>query len=117
MKLIVDAQLPNKLCEILNQLGINSIHVDELPEGDETSDSDIIQYADKNDLIVLTKDYDFYHSHMALGRPRRLLLITTGNIKNKQLFELFRNNFIIISKSLEQNHFVELTNDGIIQHE
>ena len=38
MKLIVDAQLPAKLCEILNQLGLESIHVDELPKGDETSD-------------------------------------------------------------------------------
>ena len=35
MKLIVDAQLPVKLCEVLNQLVIESIHVDELPRGDE----------------------------------------------------------------------------------
>lgn len=26
MKLIVDAQLPAKLCEVLNQLGLESIH-------------------------------------------------------------------------------------------
>ena len=43
MKLIVDAQLPPKLCEILNQLGISSIHVDELPKGDETFDLEIIK--------------------------------------------------------------------------
>jgi len=117
MKLIVDAQLPNKLCEILNQLGFDSIHVDELPKGDETSDADIIQYADDNELIVLTKDFDFYHSHMIHSKPKRLILISTGNIKNRQLFDLFRNNFIIISKSLKRNSFVELTNDGITQHE
>lgn len=35
MKLIVDAQLPVKLCEILKQIGLESIHVDELPKGDE----------------------------------------------------------------------------------
>ena len=35
MKLIVDAQLPSNLCEVLNQLGLESIHVNELPEGDE----------------------------------------------------------------------------------
>lgn len=29
MKLIVDAQLPTKLCEILNPLGLKSIHVNE----------------------------------------------------------------------------------------
>ena len=117
MKLIVDAQLPGKLCEILNQLGIDSTHVDELPKGDETTDSEIVEYADKNDLIVLTKDYDFYHSYMALGRPRRLLLVTTGNIKNKKLFDLFRNNFMVISDALMKNNFLELTNDGIILHD
>ena len=37
MKLIVDTQLPVKLCEILKQPGQESILVDALPKGDETS--------------------------------------------------------------------------------
>ena len=78
MKLIVDAQLPSKLCEILAQLGIDSIHVDTLPEGDETSDLEISEFADKNNLIVPTKDFDFYHSHMTLNRPKKLFLVATG---------------------------------------
>ena len=114
MNIIVDAQLPFKLCEILQQLGASSIHVQELPDGDETSDLEIIKYADRNKLIVLTKDSDFYHSHMALGKPNKLLLISTGNIKNTQLFSLFRNNFLLISNSLEKNNFVELTTEGLI---
>jgi predicted nuclease of predicted toxin-antitoxin system len=44
MKLIVDAQLPTKLCEILNQLGLESMHVDELPKGDETTDTEITNF-------------------------------------------------------------------------
>lgn len=96
MKLIVDAQLPVKLCEILNQVGLDSIHVDELPKGDETPDSEITKTADLENLMVVTKDFDFYHSHMALGKPRKLFLITTGNLKNRQLFDLFRNNILII---------------------
>lgn len=64
MKLIVDAQLPVKLCEILNQLGLNSMHVDELPQGDETPDAEITEFADLENLIVVTKDFDFYHSYM-----------------------------------------------------
>lgn len=70
MKLIVDAQLPVKLCEILKQLGLESIHVDELLKGDETPDIEIIKFADLKNLIVVTKDFDFYHSHMALGKPK-----------------------------------------------
>jgi len=95
---------------------MDATHVDDLPDGDETSDPEIIKYADKNDLVVLTKDSDFYHSHMAHNKPQRLLLMSTGNIKNRQLFDLFRNNFMRISNSLENSNFVELTNDGIIVH-
>lgn len=70
MRLIVDAQLPVKLCKILNQLGLESIHVDELPKGDETPDIEIIKYADRENLIVVTKDSDFYHSYMTLSKPK-----------------------------------------------
>ena len=44
---------------------------------------------------------------MAFGRPIKLLLITTGNIKNKQLFDLMRKNFAIISNAFEKNNFIE----------
>ncbi len=117
MKLIVDAQLPVKLCEILNQLGLESIHVDELPKGDETSDVEIAAFADREDLVVATKDFDFYHSHMTLRKPKRLFLVTTGNLKNRQLFDLFRNNALIIKNALNRSSFVELSNDGITEHD
>jgi len=116
MKLIVDAQLPAKLCEILNQLGLESIHVDELPKGDETPDKEITKFADRENLMVVTKDFDFYHSHMTLGKPNKLFLITTGNLKNKELFSLFRNNFRIIKNALNRSSFIELSNEGVTEH-
>jgi predicted nuclease of predicted toxin-antitoxin system len=116
MKLIVDAQLPAKLCEVLHQLGLESIHVDELPKGDETPDMEIIKFADRENLIVVTKDVDFYHSHMTLGKPKKLFLIATGNLKNRQLFNLFRNNALIIKNALNRSNFVELSNEGITEH-
>ncbi|MEQ8924796.1 MAG: DUF5615 family PIN-like protein [Fulvivirga sp.] len=70
MKLLVDAQLPIKLCEILKQLGLESIHVGMLPNGDESTDAEITEYSDKMNLMVLTKDIDFYHSHMTIGKPK-----------------------------------------------
>ena len=63
MKCIVDAQLPPKLCEILTKLDLEAIHVDALPKGDETPDIEVTNYADEHELIVITKDFDFYHSH------------------------------------------------------
>jgi len=117
MKFLVDAQLPAKLCEILHSAGLNAIHVDTLPNGDESSDRDIALYADQHDLIVITKDSDFYHSHMILRQPKRLLLITTGNIKNRGLFGLIRANAQTIKTLFDSCNYVELTNDSIIGHE
>ena len=99
MKLVVDAQLPKKLCEILNQLGLESLHVDTILLGDETPDKEIAAFADKQKLMLITKDFDFYHSHMTEGKPAKLFLITTGNLKNRQLFDLFRNNILIIKNN------------------
>lgn len=117
MRFLVDAQLPSKLCEILQTAGLDAVHVDSLQDGDETADKDISLYADQNDLIVITKDSDFYHAHMILGQPMKLLLITTGNIKNRALFDIIRANALKIKTLFESCNYVELTNDSIAGHE
>lgn len=117
MKFLVDVQLPPKLCEILKSVGLDSMHVDSLPKGDETSDKDISLFANENDFIVITKDTDFYHSHMIVGEPKKLLLIITGNIKNNALFNLIRTNFSTIKSLFESCNYVELTNDSIVGHD
>ncbi|HEV7350005.1 DUF5615 family PIN-like protein [Telluribacter sp.] len=117
MRCIIDAQLPVLLVSILSGLGIHAEHVEELPKGDESSDIDIYQYADKNNLIVITKDTDFFYSHTLLGKPRKLLLITTGNIKNKELFDLIRTNYQTLYLLFETCNFIEFNNEGIIAHD
>ena len=117
MKFLVDAQLPPKLYEILETAGFSAVHVDSLPDGDETSDKSICRYADTEGLIVITKDSDFYHSHMLLGQPKKLLLITAGNMKNRTLFDLIRAYTSVITSLFETCRYVEMSNDGIIGHE
>ena len=116
MKFVVDAQLPPLLCEILEIAGFYAIHVDSLPKRDETSDMEIATFADTNELIVITKDSDFYFSHMLHAIPRKLLLITTGNIKNQVLFGLIRANCVHFKSLFENCDFVELSNEGLIGH-
>jgi predicted nuclease of predicted toxin-antitoxin system len=41
--------------------------------------------ADTEDRWVVTKDDDFVTSHLLHGRPAKLLLISTGNIRNRDL--------------------------------
>lgn len=117
MNFLIDAQLPSRLSKGLSDLGFDAMHVDSLPKGDETSDDEIAKYADKNNLMVITKDFDFYHSYMALQRPKQLFLITTGNIGNRQLFDLIRNNAVQIRNLIETCNYIELSNEGIVGHE
>ncbi len=117
MKLLIDAQLPLLLNTILNELGYNSIHVDSLINGDESSDTEIINYAEKHELIVVTKDSDFFHSHSLQNKPTKLLLVSTGNIKNKQLLDIFRRNHLQLSELFETVNFIEMNSNGIASHE
>lgn len=87
MKFLVDAQLPYLLATLLRQKGFDVLHTDDLPAKDETPDGDIRAVANRDDRIVITKDSDFLDSHLVNKSPRRLLLITTGNIKNRQLLD------------------------------
>ena len=117
MRFLVDAQLPPLLCDILVKAGFQAMHVDNLPAGDETADAEIIRYADANGFTVISKDSDFYHSHMINRQPEKLLLITTGNMKNRQLFDLIRKHADNIRQLFAACNYVELNNDGLIGHE
>lgn len=74
MKFLVDAQLPIKLCEIIAAKGFHAEHFVSLPDSDESSDSSISIYANNNDITIITKDSDFYHSHMIVENPKKPLL-------------------------------------------
>ena len=117
MKLLIDAQLPLLLNTILNELGYDSVYVDSLLNGDESSDTEIINYAEENKLIVITKDSDFFYSHTLQNKPTKLLLVSTGNIKNKQLLDIFRKNHLQLSELFKTVSFIEINSNGIASHE
>lgn len=117
MKYLIDAQLPYLLAEVLRQKAYDVIHTDDLPEKDETSDTRIRQIAIEQDRIVITKDTDFEDSYLLFRKPPRLLLITTGNIKNRQLLDLFRQNIAVMNELFTQHTFLELNNTELIVHE
>lgn len=116
MKFLVDAQLPAALCEILKELDHEAIHALELANKDRSTDKEIRDTADRQNSIVITKDTDFYYSHMTIQAPLKLLLITTGNISNRLLFDLIRSNLTEIEDLFDKCDLVELSNDEIVGH-
>ncbi|MHB1686337.1 MAG: DUF5615 family PIN-like protein [Ignavibacteriaceae bacterium] len=97
--------------------GQDVIHTDDLPNKERTSDSEIRNIAQQEKRIVITKDVDFLNSFHLQNTPERLLIITTGNIKNRKLFELVLNNLEKIEELFDEYKLVELNNREIIGHE
>jgi len=114
MKFIVDAQLPYGISIFLKNKGFDAIHTNDLPDKERTKDSQIRNISLLENRIVITKDYDFMDSYILMKKPKKLLIVTTGNIKNKQMFELWENNFELIIKLFETCNLVELSNNYVI---
>lgn len=116
MKVLVDAQLPKKLVDFLLSEGVDAIHTFELNRRNRTPDDVITNIAEIQNRIVITKDIDFFDSFILTGKPSKLLLVTTGNITNKALLELFINNLDVIDSLFENNSVVELSRTEIVVH-
>jgi len=116
MKFLVDAHLPRRLCRVLEGYDQMGIHTLDLPKQNDTDDRDIMQYADANDYIVTTKDADFVDAFYLRHTPRKLWLISTGNISNLGLEQLVRLNINNIVTLFEKHRFIEMSRKGIIVH-
>lgn len=87
-----------------------------MPLGNRTPDTVILDIAQRERRIVVTKDDDFVQSFLIFGRPEKLLLIATGNIGNAELETLLRTNLPAILRSLETGKFVELNREALTVH-
>jgi predicted nuclease of predicted toxin-antitoxin system len=117
MKFIVDAQLPTALSKFLTIKGFDVIHTDDLPNKEFSTDKEIREISFKEERIVITKDADFLDSYYITGVPERLLLVSTGNIKNKDLILLFDSNIDQIVELFNDHSFIELNNAELLGHE
>ena len=117
MRFIIDAQLPFSLKILLIDIGHDAIHTDDLGDKERTSDNEIREVSENQNRIVISKDADFVDSFYIKGIPKKLLFISTGNIKNSELFSLFSKNIEKIVTLFDTNDLIEMDNNDIIAHE
>lgn len=117
MKFLVDAQLPIRLARLLREAGYDTIHTRELPQKNATPDLLINSISIQEERVVITKDSDFVDSFLTVRQPYKLLLITTGNIKNTDLEILFTTHLSLIVDLLSQHNYIELSKDSVIVHQ
>jgi len=114
MKFLLDAQLPKKLSDFFIWKGYDAIHTLDLPDANKTKDSQINDISIKERRIVISKDLDFIESLLISDKPYKLIYISTGNITNKKLLELFSKNIEKIIASIEHHRLIEITDKNII---
>ncbi len=114
MNFLVDAQLPRRMAAWSAAAGCNAIHTLDLPDANRTTDEQINEVADREQRVAITKDADFVDSHLLRGRPPKLLLISTGNISNRDLEALVTPLIPDIVREFGSHTFLELGRAGIV---
>ena len=116
MRFLVDAQLPRRLAYLLREAGHDAVHTLDLPDANRTTDNEILEIAAREQRVVVTKDADFVNSFLLLHQPEKLLLISTGNIRDADLEALFLPNIAAITATFDTASLVELTRTAVVLH-
>ena len=114
MRFLVDAMLPRRLAGRLERCGHDAIHTLDLPGGNRSDDPDVADAADSGGRVLISKDADFVDSHFLRRRPRRLLLISTGNASNPELFAMLDPLLPRLPDAFEEADLVEVIFPGLI---
>ena len=116
MKFLVDAHLPPGLCCLLASAGHTALHTSTLPAGNDTPDEEINGLSLVGEWVVISKDTDFYYSHLLHGKPWKLILVRTGNISTADIKEVFRAHLAAITEALAISSLVELDRSSVSVH-
>ncbi|MBW8334272.1 MAG: DUF5615 family PIN-like protein [Prolixibacteraceae bacterium] len=114
MKFLCDVHISYKVVNYLSVAGFETIHINQILDRWNTKDKDICEYADKNDLIVITKDYDFLNSYFINGSPKKLIKVNLGNISTIELIKSL-SQVMIAAKRLNSLHsfMIEIDKDRV----
>jgi predicted nuclease of predicted toxin-antitoxin system len=95
MKLLFDQNLSPHLIERLTSLYPGSTHTMTIGLG-KALDSEIWQYAQKNQLIIVTKDADFNELSTVWGSPPKVIWLRRGNCSTKTIETLLQDNHQVV---------------------
>ncbi len=116
MKFVIDAHLPRRLCRVFAAAGHDAVHTSTLVLGNQTSDGLLNSLAEEQQRVVVSKDSDFYYSHVLHGRPAKLGLVRVGRMRAIELIALFENHMTEISITLESSSLIEIDRSRRTKH-
>ncbi len=87
MKLLFDQNISFRIVRKLQVVFKDCQHVSDADLLNAT-DTEIWNYAKKNDYCIVTFDYDFVDFSILKGIPPKIVILKTGNTKTEQLISL-----------------------------
>ncbi|GAB3906687.1 hypothetical protein GCM10028803_39430 [Larkinella knui] len=101
LKFIVDTQLPPVLASFLSRKGFDAIYTTSFFEGYLLGDEEISQLAVAQNRIIITKDSDFSEYYFLKGSPPKILHLSVGNIRNRDLVDWLDSVLPLIASFFE----------------
>lgn len=103
MKLLFDQNISFRLIKRILDIFPDSKQVRELGLENST-DSEIFEYAKRNDYAIVTFDSDFCDLNILKAYPPKIIWIRTGNSTTKDLENLLRNKHDLIQLFLTEDY-------------
>lgn len=107
-RFLIDANLPGNISA---WTGEKFWHVTDLD--DEWKDSEIWEYARKNDHTIVTKDADFSQRIIVSEPPPRIIHLRIGNMRLRDLARFVDANWDLIRKASAKHKLVNVYKDRI----
>jgi predicted nuclease of predicted toxin-antitoxin system len=85
----------------------------DLPQQNASRDGVLNEVSVAEQRVVVTKDTDFYFSHLLHGRPWKLVLVRTGNLGLQATKQMFQTHLTAIEAALQTCTLVELDQKSV----
>lgn len=109
MRLLIDENLPATLADLLP---VESYHARKF--GINPSDQELWKAARKEELVILTRDTDFFDRLMIEGPPPKVVWVRLGNLRRRELEMVLLELWPRIASLLEEADLVEI-HPGMIE--
>ncbi|MCJ8167397.1 DUF5615 family PIN-like protein [Pontibacter sp. E15-1] len=116
MKVLCDVHIPLRLVKFLQLHGVEAYHVNNILDSFYTSDGAVATYADKHQLIEITKDVDFRNAYFLSKSPQRLIRVCLGNMATKELNAIFEKYLELLKKSYHTTarFYIEISRENAL---
>lgn len=113
MKFLIDANLPPRLCAWLKSRRHDADHLFDLNLLTAT-DTEIWQRAKAQNLVIVSKDVDFYDRALLFGTPPQVVHVAVGNCSNARLFEILADEWGEIERTLSSgSRLISITQEKL----